>query len=313
MQPLRLCGHLFYVKRDDLIHPAFSGNKFRKLQSLIDTPAERYDTLVSYGGVQSNAMLSLAHLAAMKGWRFRYWVKGVPKTVARRPEGNYAQALRLGMEMESLGYEKFYEKIQKARSALTKRSLFVPQGGADPIAEAGVARLAEEIEAWRRATGLDRLGVVTPSGTGTTALYLRRHLPKTVAVYTVPVVGDETILHAQWRRLALPGEALPTVLPYTPHPFAKPRPDYLRIWRALAAAGVVFDLIYAPPTWLALLAAYERLVRPVLYVHSGGITGNGTQLDRYRRGGMWEEAKQPRSRGRNEPFIQTFKSKTVLQ
>ena len=58
MEPFKFEGNLFFVKRDDLIDPRFSGNKARKFHALFSIPSDRYDTLVSYGGAQSNAMLS---------------------------------------------------------------------------------------------------------------------------------------------------------------------------------------------------------------------------------------------------------------
>ncbi|NPA29272.1 MAG: pyridoxal-phosphate dependent enzyme [Epsilonproteobacteria bacterium] len=279
---MRVRGRLFYVKRDDLIHPYFSGNKFRKLQALIRLPASRYRRLVSYGGVQSNAMLSMAALARMKGWRFLYAVKAVPRTVREADGGNFAAATALGMEVTELGYEGFYEKVENLKNSLGSKDLFIPQGGADPVAEEGVKTLAGEITTWKKAAGHTHLDVVTPSGTGTTALYLRRHLPSDIEVLTVPVVGDAQTLLAQWRRLASVDEPLPRILEAeTKWPFAKPHPDFLMIWRELEKAGITFDLIYAPKTWRALFLEYEKTDRSLLYVHSGGIYGNKTQLLRY--------------------------------
>jgi len=56
----------FYVKRDDLIDPYLAGNKYRKLYTLLETPNNTYDTLISYGGTQSNAMLALAAMCQKK-------------------------------------------------------------------------------------------------------------------------------------------------------------------------------------------------------------------------------------------------------
>ncbi|MDQ6981063.1 MAG: 1-aminocyclopropane-1-carboxylate deaminase, partial [Ghiorsea sp.] len=54
--PFHFQGLDCFVKRDELIDPLLSGNKYRKLYSLIQTPSETYSTLISYGGTQSNAM-----------------------------------------------------------------------------------------------------------------------------------------------------------------------------------------------------------------------------------------------------------------
>ena len=62
-----------YVKRDDLLDPNFSGNKARKLAYFLTHPSADIDTLISYGGNQSNLMYSLSCLAKLKNWQFIYY------------------------------------------------------------------------------------------------------------------------------------------------------------------------------------------------------------------------------------------------
>jgi len=61
---------LVYIKRDDLLHlrhSNVSGNKARKMFALNQLPSEEFpDAIVSYGGPQSNAMLSLAAIVSSK-------------------------------------------------------------------------------------------------------------------------------------------------------------------------------------------------------------------------------------------------------
>ena len=285
VEPFRFRNRDFFVKRDDCIDPRFSGNKFRKLYTLFRTPSSRYETLVSYGGIQSNAMLSLAHLAAMKGWRFRYLAKTPPAWLRERPEGNFAAALAAGMEVEFVAHGRFYERVGEVKERAEKGTLFVPQGGAAPMAQEGVRILAEEILRWKRDSGFERCTVATPSGTGTTALFLRKFLPPSVTVVTAPSVGDGRTLRTQWRSLdcevphPLVLERLGKI------PFARPMPLFLSTWRELKEQGIEFDLLYAPRMWLELLEE-PSLPDPVLYVHSGGVSGNETQLAKYRRKGL---------------------------
>jgi len=282
VEPFRFQGRDFFLKRDDLIDPRFSGNKFRKLQTLFFIPSNRYSRLLSYGGAQSNAMLSLAHLAAMKGWRFDYYVKRLPSWLKAEPTGNFAAALGLGMHLHEVATTEFYETVERVRKEAEESDCFVPQGGADAIAEAGVEALADEITAWALEAGIERFTVATPSGTGTTALFLRKFLPPSVTVVTTPVVGDAQILKAQWQKLD-PNAPQPKILDgRSKWPFAKPRREFYEIWRELSHSGVTFDMIYAPKMWLALLKAYEALPKPILYVHSGGVSGNESQLKKYR-------------------------------
>jgi 1-aminocyclopropane-1-carboxylate deaminase/D-cysteine desulfhydrase-like pyridoxal-dependent ACC family enzyme len=287
VDPFLFDGKPFFVKRDDLVDPRYSGNKLRKLHALLQSPSSDYDTLISYGGAQSNAMLSISYLARSKGWRFLYYAKKLPAWLKKAPAGNLAGALAQGMELIEVPHESFYDEVEKAKRSCGAKERFIPQGGADMAAKEGVRILADEILAWMAKSGVASCTVATPSGTGTTALFLRRHLPSSVEVVTTPVVGDEETLRNQWKRLEPSRGNLPRILHTTGrHPFAKPRPDYLEIWRRLAEAGIGFDLVYAPKMWLELLAAYETLPKPLLYVHSGGLAGNESQLERYRRMGL---------------------------
>lgn len=49
------------IKRDDLIHPFISGNKWRKLKYLLeDARRQQKNTLVTFGGAWSNHLLATA-------------------------------------------------------------------------------------------------------------------------------------------------------------------------------------------------------------------------------------------------------------
>ena len=287
VEPFFWKGHQWFVKRDDLIDPRFSGNKLRKLYTLLQTDPNRYTTLMSYGGAQSNAMLSLAYLAHLKGWHFIYYVKMLPKWLADNPTGNLQLALELGMELVQLPHTQFYEEIATIRNRCTNDVIFVSQGGAEKIAKEGIRVLADEILAWQRLNSLTTFTVATPSGTGTTALYLRDYLSKEIDVVTTPIVGDRETLWAQWQQLEPNQKFYPHILDHYPkHPFAQPKKEYLQTWQSLKEARILFDLIYAPKMWLELLTAYHKLKTPILYVHSGGVTGNISQIEKYRYKGL---------------------------
>jgi len=70
-------GREFLVKRDELIDPHLAGNKYRKLYPLLQTPKEKLNKIISYGGTQSNAMLAIAKMCFDKGWEFVYYTKPI--------------------------------------------------------------------------------------------------------------------------------------------------------------------------------------------------------------------------------------------
>jgi len=287
VEPFLFKGRSFFVKRDDMIDPLLSGNKYRKLFTLIQTSPEEYKTIISYGGTQSNAMLSIAALCQQKGWAFDYYSKPVPDHLKRQVSGNLKAALDLGMSLHEVAHDMYETTLTKLKTSTDESTLVIPQGGADPIAEQGIRKLAEEIKTWH-AGHQEALNIVTPSGTGTTAYYLALALPN-AKVFTTPSVGDSAYLEKQMLQLGELPLNLNVLEPKKKYHFGKPYPEFLDIYLALKDAGITFDLIYAPKMWQTLLANMQNIQGTILYVHSGGILGNETMLERYQHKGLYPQ------------------------
>lgn len=286
VEPFAFRGRSYFVKRDDCIDPLLSGNKYRKLYTLLQIPSSDYDTVVSYGGTQSNAMLSIAALCRLKGWRFDYFSKPLPEHLRSDPDGNLKKALELGMNLLEQEQEAYVHRIAELKSSRRERVLVIPQGGADPLAQEGVSLLAEEIRAWKRREGIGSLRVVTPAGTGTTAYYLAAALPE-ATVATTAVVGDSDYLKTQMQLLGALPENLQILCSGTKHHFAKPYPELLALYMELLDAGLEVDLLYGAKMWYELLQGEMGAEETLLYIHSGGLIGNETMLKRYRYKGLY--------------------------
>ena len=278
-----LDGREFLVKRDDLLDPCLAGNKYRKLYSLIHTPSTHYDTVISYGGTQSNAMLAIASLCKKKGWKFLYYTKTLSQTQRLASCGNFAHSLALGMEHVEIEDALYRDYIASLRLTMDKRTFLVDQGGAVEEAKEGLAVLAEEIRAQKISGAIPENvnGFVTPSGTGTTALFLALALPE-YRIYTTPCVGNVEYLKEQMRALSALPENLIILPPKKKYHFAKPYREFIDIYKRLLKSGIEFDLLYSPSMWQALL---EHVDENVLYIHSGGVSGNESMLQRYSQKG----------------------------
>ena len=270
-------GREFLVKRDDLIDPYLAGNKYRKLDTLLNTPKEKYDTIISYGGTQSNAMLAIAALCKRKRWHFIYYSKPVSKQQKESSLGNYAQALSLGMQHIEIEYAFYRDFIASLCVTLDKKTFLVEQGGAIAEAKEGLEVLASELREQLRGRH-DIKALATPSGTGTTAFFLAKALPE-YRVYTTPCVGDVAYLKEQMLSLGDIPENLSILEPKQKYHFAKPYREFFNIYQKLKASGIEFDLLYAPAMWQALL---EKTEGKILYIHSGGVSGNESMLQRYK-------------------------------
>ncbi|MDX8406357.1 MAG: pyridoxal-phosphate dependent enzyme [Mariprofundus sp.] len=285
VESIRVRDRHYYIKRDDLIDPLLSGNKYRKLYSLLQTPAKQYSAIASYGGTQSNAMLSIAALCKQKGWRFDYTCKTVSSQLKAEPSGNLRVALDLGMQLHEVSPEHYQQAVQSLAAQRNQSTLFLAQGGADPLARCGIDKLAQEIRAWQHANQIQTLHVITPSGTGTTAYYLACALAG-ASVLTTPVVGDKGYLLAQMAELGTVPDNLHILEQGKKYHFAKPYAEFLAVYYELHRAGVDIDLIYGAQMWHALLPYADKIDGTILYVHSGGLIGNETMLARYRHKGL---------------------------
>lgn len=275
-------GRRFYVKRDDLIDPFLAGNKYRKLYTLLQTPSNKFDTIISYGGTQSNAMLAIAAMCRDKSWKFVYYTKPLSETLKNENCGNFYHAKNLGMHHVEIELECYRDFITSLRFNLDEKTFIIDQGGAVLEAKKGLEVLAQEI----RSSSLHVKSLATPSGTGTTALYLALSLPE-YRVYTTPCIGDVSYLREQMQALSKIPENLVILEPQKKYHFAKPYKEFLEIQQKLLASGVEFDLIYAPGMWRAIL---EQTDEEILYIHSGGVSGNESMINRYRQKGLFKNS-----------------------
>jgi 1-aminocyclopropane-1-carboxylate deaminase/D-cysteine desulfhydrase-like pyridoxal-dependent ACC family enzyme len=274
-------NHTFFLKRDDLLHPDFSGNKARKFHYYLDKDFPDIRKIISYGSAQSNAMYSLSVLAKMRGWEFEYYVEHIADYLKENPHGNYKAALDNDMQI-SVGRVPLIPTNENI--------LFIEEGGRQKEAEYGIKLLADEIIAWQKENNIKELNIFLPSGTGTTALYLQKalftiHYSLFTRVYTTPCVGDSAYLKKQFLELEEDEKYHPNILSLKKkHHFGKLYKDNYKIWLKLQQqTGVVFDLLYDPLGWRTLLAHPEIMTKPILYIHQGGVLGNESMLPRYRR------------------------------
>ncbi len=281
-------GQKFFLKRDDLLHSHFSGNKARKFMQLLEEQNPDITTLISYGSVQSNAMYSLAALAQIKGWAFEYYVNHIPSWLKSRPIGNYRGALDLGMKitaMQDIGSDLHPNQYITNMRGLDESTLFIPEGGRTQTSEEGVKQLAWEIREWTRFNTKAHFTVALPSGTGTTALYLHKHLNSHgIEVLTCPCVGGTNYLIEQFNMLE--ESCHPTILSLRDkHHFASLYQEDYETWKAiLEQTDVEFDLLYDPYMWQCLTPwLQENPDKTLIYIHQGGLLGNESMLPRYQR------------------------------
>ncbi|BAF69679.1 conserved hypothetical protein [Nitratiruptor sp. SB155-2] len=295
----------FYLKRDDLIHPDFSGNKARKLHYFLEHDFPYIKRVISYGSMQSNAMYSLSVLAKMKGWKFEYYAR-INEQLLQNPKGNLKAALKNGMKIKDIGNWEFSIVLASLWGCQASHSngnfgllsecvkldnvLVVPEGVRCKEAEEGIQLLAQEIVEWTKKENIKNLNIFLPSGTGTTALFLQKNLSRfpipnsQFQVFTVPCVGDKEYLKKQFFVLEADEKFHPIILePPKKYHFGKLYKELFAIWQELKEqTGVEFDLLYDPIAFKTIISN-SRFPIPFLYIHQGGLKGNETMIERYKK------------------------------
>jgi 1-aminocyclopropane-1-carboxylate deaminase len=274
IQKITFNNQEIFIKRDDLLHKDFSGNKARKFYYFLENDFKNITKVVSHGSSQSNAMYSLSVLCKLRNWDFDYYVDHIAEYIKLNPIGNYKEALKNGMNIIE---NKLDDEILKN---IDKNSLFIPEGGALKEAQFGIKILADEIIKWASDKNIKDLKIFLPSGTGTTALYLQKYLP--FEVITCACVGDEEYLQKQFEQLEEQNHPQILSLDKKYH-FGKLYKEFYEIYKELKEqTNIEFDLLYDSKGWLCVNKHFKTCKNSILYIHQGGIIGNISMLQRYK-------------------------------
>jgi 1-aminocyclopropane-1-carboxylate deaminase len=166
-----------WMKRDDLLHPIISGNKWRKLKYSLDHALSLgADSIISMGGAYSNHLHALAYACKALGLKTSGIIRGEqPETLTP----TLCELQNWGMELEFVSRSD-YRLLRQYKGChdlpdLKPRQYWLPEGGAQALALKGVAELVKEID-----VAYDILCV--PCGTGATLAGIIDAVPAQVTV-----------------------------------------------------------------------------------------------------------------------------------
>lgn len=196
-------GLNLWVKRDDLLHPEVSGNKFRKLKYPLIALQGSRATLVTMGGPWSNHLHATAHAASLAGFASIALVRGIPG-----PDGaltaTLADCQKLGMRLRFVtreAYRNLRDVPDDWRNFLepnTAHAVWLPEGGSAPQALRGVAELVDEV---RQQLGAIPDTFVLACGTGATLAGVLAGLQGRGRVLGVAAIKNSAYLHGDIARL----------------------------------------------------------------------------------------------------------------
>ncbi|CAG7857765.1 partial 1-aminocyclopropane-1-carboxylate deaminase, partial [biofilm metagenome] len=165
-----------WLKRDDLLHPIISGNKWRKLKYNLDAAlALGKDTLISMGGAYSNHLHALAYVGKCLGLKTIGLIRGErpnPLTPTLQDMASWGMTLRFIPRSEYRLLRDY--KNGQDLPGIKDNEYWLPEGGANYLALKGIAEIINEI-----AIKYDT--VCVSCGTGATLAGLIDAIPKHVS------------------------------------------------------------------------------------------------------------------------------------
>lgn len=137
-----------FIKREDLIHPVISGNKWRKLKYNLQAARESgYQTLLTFGGAYSNHIHATAGAAHDHGFKSIGIIRG-EEHLPLNPTLKEASAMGMRLYyMDRITYRnKHTKEVIDDLHELFGDFYLIPEGGTNELAIKGAAEIVSGLE-----------------------------------------------------------------------------------------------------------------------------------------------------------------------
>jgi 1-aminocyclopropane-1-carboxylate deaminase len=274
--PIRL-----WLKRDDLLHPLVSGNKWRKLKyNLLEASQLRLGTLLTFGGAYSNHLHATAAAGTLFGFRTIGIVRG--DELANSPlNPTLAFCQSQGMHLHFVSREAYRRAADPDYQAELQAQFgpcyIVPEGGTNTLAMRGTSEIMPEIEAQLATQNSGALlhTVACPVGTAGTLAGLIESAPAAVQVMGISALKGAPTFPALPN--PLPNNALVTTT-YHFGGYARRTPlllDFIGTFEA--QTGILIEPTYTGKLLFGLYDLARQGFFPteatVVAIHTGGLQG----------------------------------------
>lgn len=261
-----------FIKRDDLIHPFISGNKWRKLKyNLEEAKLQNKSHLISFGGAYSNHILALACAGGKFGFKTTAFIRG------EEVENEMLSLCRIfGMELIFIKREAYKDKISLYNQFYknNEHTYFIDEGGAGKLAEKGCREIIKELK-----QHYDY--IYCASGTGTTAAGIINEVKASqlkTQINIISVLKGYHTLNSEIDQLIEIPYNYNILHDYHFGGYAKTKPELIDFIQYIARqTGMLTDPVYTGKTLFAVLDQIKKGIIPanskVLMIHTGGIFG----------------------------------------
>ena len=263
-----------FIKRDDLIHPEVSGNKWRKLKyNLLEAKNLGYKGIITFGGAFSNHIYATAAAGKALNLNMKAFIRGED---VQNHTLDFARDC--GMELEFISRSEYRKRhdsdyINEIKSQ-NKDYYLIPEGGTNALALKGVGELVEELE--------EHYDIISCAvGTGGTLAGIIRTMPERTEAIGFLVLKNADYIQKDIQSLLNDNCTKRWKLETNFHfsGYAKFKPELLDFINLLQEKHKIkLDPIY---TGKALFGLFENIKNGffskksrILFIHTGGLQGN---------------------------------------
>lgn len=266
----------FGIKREDLIHPEISGNKWRKLEPNIQQIISgKYEGIVTFGGAFSNHIYATAAAGRFYGFHTVGIIRG---SIDDSNNSTLAFARQCGMNLYNIDRTAYRLKEKSATAAeiISKylNHMILPEGGSNAAALMGCEIIGREINS-QLPVGTD---IFVAAGTGTTAAGIIRAIKNGHHIWVISALKGDFLKH-EIQRLLPPAQDNWTLLTeYHRGGYGKVDTgliDFINNFRK--QTHIQLEPIYTAKAAIALLDLTQQgklktAQKPIL-IHTGGLQG----------------------------------------
>jgi 1-aminocyclopropane-1-carboxylate deaminase len=272
-----------FIKRDDMIHPFISGNKWRKLKYILaDAHQQKKTHLVTFGGAFSNHILATACAGKKFGFQTTAFIRG--EKVLPLNDTLYL-CEQMGMTFIFTDRESYKDKkeLYKKYFSLNDDTYFIDEGGASVEAVKGCSELINELDQ-------ENYGhIFVACGTASTMAGLIKgceYEKLNTIIEGISVHKGVDALRVTINQYCPDNERWNLHEQFHEGGYAKVNEDYLKWLTDFSQqSGIVLDPIYTGKMMMGIFSlikqSYFKSGAKVLAIHTGGLIG-GLGITRFR-------------------------------
>ena len=262
------------IKREDLLHPIISGNKFRKLKyNLKEAIKQKKSKLVTFGGAFSNHILAVAAAGKELGFETIGIIRGDELADKILENPTLFKAQKLGMKFKFVHREMYRNKNEidfRRRLELEFQDFYLlPEGGTNELAIQGCEEILTDLDN-------DFDFICCPVGTGGTISGVINCSKESQQVLGFPALcGD--FLKEDIRKFATKSN-WNLITDYDFGGYAKVSDELIRFMNDFYSKyNILLDPIYTGKMMFGVMDLIEKDFFPknsrILVIHTGGLQG----------------------------------------